>query len=246
MQRELRARRSRHERTESAGIAEDADPAETEQAELKPDFVGTSPSYLSDRDRPAAAELLPIAERAAPDVASQEHGDSAGAIQTTGQQRPETRLRLLAGLTTLLVIAVLASWLSFQVHRGRQAELQRQFYLQVGRQEVLNLTTIDFTSVNSDIQRVLDCAAGTFHDDFQKRSTTFADAVRQEQSKSVRTVTQAGIESLSGDGAEILIAASVKTFIAGVQEQEPRLWRMRVTVKRQGSAVKVSKVGFVQ
>jgi Mce-associated membrane protein len=38
---------------------------------------------------------------------------------------------------------------------------------------------------------------------------------------------------------------SVKTSVAGAPEQQPRSWRMRLTVQKSGADVKISNVGFV-
>ena len=100
---------------------------------------------------------------------------------------------------------------------------------QVGRQGAINLTTLDFEHIDADVQRILDSATGTFYDDFQRRAPAFTDVVRQVKSKSVGTVTEAAIEA--GDTAteaEVLVAVTVKSVIAGQPEQQPRAWRMRI------------------
>jgi len=73
----------------------------------------------------------------------------------------------------------------------------------------------------------------------------FVDVVRQTQSKSVGTVTEAGVESESGDQAQVLVAVSVKTSNAGAAQQQPRAWRMRISVQKAGASAKVSDVEFV-
>jgi Mce-associated membrane protein len=61
----------------------------------------------------------------------------------------------------------------------------------------------------------------------------------------VGTITEAGLESETGDTAQALVAVSVQTSNAGGTDQEPRAWRMRIYVQRVGDQVKVSNVGFV-
>jgi Mce-associated membrane protein len=109
----------------------------------------------------------------------------------------------------------------------------------------VNLTTIDWQEADADINRILDSATGTFYDDFSKRSQPFVQVVKQAQSKSVGTVTEAGLESQSGDQAQVLVAVSVKTTNLGVNEQRPRAWRMRIDVQKIGDQAKVSNVQFV-
>ena len=65
------------------------------------------------------------------------------------------------------------------------------------------------------------------------------------QSKSVGTVTEAGTESVSGQEGQVLVAVSVKTTTHGNPDDQPRYWRMRLTVTKQGADAKVSRVEFV-
>jgi Mce-associated membrane protein len=159
------------------------------------------------------------------------------------------RLATIIGLVVVVALAGLVGWLGFRAYDSHKAEQQRELFLQVGRQGAVNLTTIDFEHADADVQRILDSATDTFYDDFSKRSQPFVDVVKQAQSKSVGTVTSAGIES-TGDNpdpnqAQVLVAVTVKTSNAGAAEQEPRAWRMRLTVKKVGDDAKVSNVEFV-
>jgi Mce-associated membrane protein len=95
------------------------------------------------------------------------------------------------------------------------------------------------------VQRVLDSATGTFYDDFQNRAAPFVEVVKQAQSKSVGTIAEAGLESASSDEAQVLVAVTVNTSNAGAPQQEPRAWRMRLTVTKAGDDAKVSNVEFV-
>lgn len=164
----------------------------------------------------------------------------------TGQRgTPALRLALVVGLIVVLALGGMAGWLGYRADQSHQAENDRELYLQVARQGALNLTTIDFQQADADVQRILDSATGQFHEDFEARSQPFVDVVKQAQSKSVGTITEAGLESVTGDEAQAIVAVSVTTSNAGAPEQQPRAWRMRVTVQKVGEDVKVSNVGFV-
>ncbi|MCF6388281.1 Mce protein [Mycobacterium sp. MBM] len=165
------------------------------------------------------------------------------------QAMSHVRLATIAGLVVVLALTGLVGWLGFRTYESRQLEQQRQLYLQVGRQGAINLTTIDWEHAEADVQRILDSATGTFYDDFEQRAAPFIDVVKQAQSKSVGTVTEAGLETgtaASDTQATVLVAVTVQTSNAGAAEQQPRLWRMRVTVQDVGDdQVKVSNVEFV-
>ena len=155
------------------------------------------------------------------------------------------RLAMIAGLVLVLALGGLSGWLGFRAYESHQADEQRNLFLQVGRQGALNLTSINFENAEGDVQRILDSATGTFYDDFQKRAQPFIDVVKQAQSKSVGTIAEAGLESTSENEADVLVAVTVKTSNAGAPEQEPRAWRMRISVQKVGDEAKVSNVEFV-
>jgi Mce-associated membrane protein len=155
------------------------------------------------------------------------------------------RLATIVGLVLVVALSVLTGWLGFRTYQSHQADEERNLFLQVGRQGALNLTTIDWQQADANVQRILDSATGTFYDDFQKRAQPFVEVVKQAQSKSVGTIAEAGLESESDNGAQVLVAVTVKTSNAGAPDQAPRAWRMRISVQKVGDEAKVSNVEFV-
>jgi Mce-associated membrane protein len=155
------------------------------------------------------------------------------------------RIGAISGIATVVALTALAGWLGHRAYESHRTQQQRELFLEVGRQGAVNLTTIDWEHADADAQRVLNASTGTFYDDFSARSRTFVDVVKQAKSKSVGTVTEAGVESESTDQAQILVAVAVQESNAGAPQQEPRGWRMRVTVQKVGNEVKVANVGFV-
>jgi Mce-associated membrane protein len=153
---------------------------------------------------------------------------------------------IAVGVAIIVALAGLGGWLGYRVHQDHQVQAQRNLYVQVARQTAINLTTINYTEVDADIKRVLDSATGAFHDEFQNRSQPFVEVVKKVQSKSEGTIAEAGLLSYTKDQAQVLVAVSVKTSMAAAPaDQEPRRWRMRLTVDKTGDSAKVSNVEFV-
>lgn len=159
--------------------------------------------------------------------------------------RSPTTLATVLGLVMCVAMTSLVGWLGVRTYQSHQQQQRQALFVQIARQGAVSLTTIDFAHADADIQRILDSATGTFYDDFSKRSQPFVDVVKKAQSKSEGTVTEAGLESEQGDTAQVLVAVSVKTSNAGAQEQQPRAWRMRISVQKLGDGAKVSNVEFV-
>lgn len=53
------------------------------------------------------------------------------------------------------------------------------------------------------------------------------------------------MESSTDHEAQVLVAVTVKTSNAGGQDQQPRAFRMRISVEKIGDEAKVSNVEFV-
>jgi Mce-associated membrane protein len=180
------------------------------------------------------------------DTEDTEDTDDTGAAPAKSPMS-HIKLATIVGVVLVLALAGLTGWLGFRTYQSHRADEQQKLFLQVGRQGALNLTTIDWQHADTDVQRILDSATGTFYDDFQKRAQPFAEVVKQAQSKSEGNIAEAGLvpESITQNGADVLVAVSVKTSNAGAPEQAPRAWRMRISVEKVGDEAKVANVEFV-
>jgi Mce-associated membrane protein len=154
------------------------------------------------------------------------------------------RSAVALGVAVLMVTGGLGGWLGYRALQAHREAALRGMYLQLARQAALDLTTIDYTHADSDVQRILDAATGKFRDDFQSRSQLFVDVVKRAQSKSEGTINTAGLESFRHDSAEVLVAVTVKTTYVGNQS-DTKAWRMRIDVQKVGDSAKMSNVGFV-
>ncbi|MGV0906684.1 hypothetical protein [Mycobacterium novum] len=203
-----------------------ASPPESGEGEAgQPQFEGDPESTPAGDDRGAEAE------------------EAAAAV---ANWISPVRLALACGLFVIVALTGLGSWIGYEAYRYYQADKQRALFIEVARQGAINLTTIDYERAAADVQRVLDSATDEFYEDFSRRSQPFIEIVKQAKSKSEGKVTEAGLESESEKGAQVLVTVTVYTSNAGASEQSPRLWRMRVAVKQVGPGeVKVSNVGFV-
>ncbi|MGO4446333.1 Mce protein [Mycobacterium sp. 2YAF39] len=232
------------ELTESSAVEEKSDVAEPDsgaaEETVKKDDVAAADVKADDKTDANDTE-----DTAADAEDADDSDDVDEAAAPPKQRMSHVRLALIAGLVLVLALGGLTGWLGYNAYNAYQAKKERELFLQVGRQGALNLTTIDWEHAEADVQRVLDSATGTFYDDFQNRAAPFVEVVKQAQSKSVGTISEAGLESASSDEAQVLVAVAVNTSNAGAPQQEPRAWRMRLTVTKVGDDAKVSNVEFV-
>ena len=124
---------------------------------------------------PADAELTAATEDDADGETANTDEGSADAKPVVGQHHSGVRLAMCAGLITVLVLSGLGGWLGYQAYQTHRSQQQRDLMLQAGRQAALNLTSINYSDADTDVQRIVDSATGTFREDFQKRSHAFVD-----------------------------------------------------------------------
>ncbi|SPM41872.1 Mce associated membrane protein [Mycobacterium numidiamassiliense] len=195
----------------------------------------------------AADEADVVDETTAVDEIEAKGGESEGTRlrdRFAGRQLSRVGSALLAGAVIVAALAGLVGWLGYRTYQRHEAQAQRDQFVQVARQGAVNLTTISYTEVDADVQRIIDLSTGAFREDFQQRSKPFIEVVKAAQSKSEGTVTDAGLESQKGNTAQVLVAIAVKSRTSG-GEEAPREWRMRVEVQSVGDDAKVSNVVFV-
>lgn len=194
----------------------------------------------AQRDTPAPEEI--DTESTTDDDVHEEHdADQPKAVEPNSPQRQALTLVLVV----LAMLVGVAGWLGHRVHQAHRLSQDHAALLQAGRQGALNLTTIDWHNADADVQRILGSATGTFHEEFSMRLKPFIDVVKRAESTSVGTVTLAGLESATANEATVLVAVSVKVSNSAGPEQNPRAWRMRISVQKADQEIKVSNVEFI-
>jgi Mce-associated membrane protein len=220
------------------GAAEETDPLNNSDASELVDEDG-----IDTEDIDAEETDVEDSEADEPEPEGAAEPSARNLVQTWFSSIPAP---IAVSVAIIVALVGLGGWLGFRIHQDHQVQAQRNLYVQVARQTAINLTTISYTEVDADIKRILDSATGAFHDEFQNRSQPFVEVVKKVQSKSEGTISEAGLLSYTKDQAQVLVAVAVKTSMAGAPaDQEPRRWRMRLTVDKTGDSAKVSNVEFV-
>ncbi len=97
------------------------------------------------------------------------------------------------------------------------------------------------------VQRILDNSTGSFKDDFVKMADDLTKVVEQSKVVSQGTVQAAAVDldTMTDSSAVVLIASTSEVTNAAGAKQDPRSYRLIVTVARDGDQLKISKVEFV-
>lgn len=179
---------------------------------------------------------------------------TAAAAAPDETPRPPRRRRLGPKVTTALAVAVVvvicgllaaSGYMLWHHHTVVEQQQRAAAFTAAAKQGVINLLSMDFKKAKEDVQRVLDSSTGEFRDDFQNRAGDFTKVVEQSKVVTDGTVGTTALESMSKDSAVVLVQASERVTNAAGAKDEPRSFRLRVSVARDGDQIKMSKVEFV-
>lgn len=209
----------------------------------------------AQRESEAAAEVAAddvAADAAVEDVEDIDAAEAADDLdgETTpvrGRGRIATIAKYAAVILAVIGIAALASTSAWIVVKHRQAEHQRDLSAQfsaAARQGVVSLMSLDFNRAKEDVQRIVDNSTGQFREDFQSQAEEFAKVAESSKVVTAANVTATAVQTMTEDTADVLVAAASTITNAQGAKEDPRSWRLIVSVARDGDQIKMAKVEF--
>ena len=200
-----------------------------------------------------AADDVEAPDEDEPTESAEETDDAEPAAESTqpeSTQRARRWLTVSSVLTAAAIVAICAllgtsGWMAWRHHEVVKQRQDAAAFVATAKQGIVNLTSLDFHKSKEDVQRILDSGTGEFKDQFQKTADDFAAVVKDTNAVAEGSVTAAAVESRSTDSAVVLVLSNERiTNSAGAKDQ-PRTFRFRVSVVREGDQLKLSKVEFV-
>jgi Mce-associated membrane protein len=161
-------------------------------------------------------------------------------------QRPTSKAMGVGAAIMLMCGSFAASgYIAWQHRISAQKRESAAEFAAAARRDVGALMSLDFNKSKEDMQRIVDNSTGTFKQHFPVIAQQLTQGL--ERSKIVTTVevTDVAVESMSGNSAVVLVAATTRAKEAD-GPQEPRTWHIAVSLLRDGGPPKMSNVEFVQ
>jgi len=253
-----RARAARLRREVQAQAAAEAEATEAEASETE---SGESAEGEAESAETAEAETAEAetADEQGPDAdESDSETEEEAAEETVEAAAPESRLgrwrRRLPSLSATSKVAAIilicafvcaSGYILWQDHDATERRQRAANFVAGAKQGVINMTSLDFNRAKEDVQRLLDSSTGEFRDDFQQRAKDFVSVVEQSKVVTQGTINATAVESMDEHSASVLVAATSRITNAAGAKDEPRVWRLRVTVTEEGGQYKMSKLEFV-
>lgn len=174
---------------------------------------------------------------------------------TENRVGPEKRGRRLrkpplvdAALAVLLVATVVLSAIAgWRWYEHRETDRGLQAAVAAGKQAAVNFVSIDASTVDKDMQRILDASTGDFKDEYERNKTTFRDQVVQTKAASIGTVLRAGLLSGDSDSAVVLVALDATIKNASTPDGRLSHYRMQLDLAKDARSGRwlVSRLQFV-
>ena len=189
------------------------------------------------------------ADEARPTVEADEAEPSA--VVALPPPAPSTPMvnAVAVGVAAMLTAGLLATsgYLIWQHQKSSQQRHSAAEFAAAARQDVINLMSIDYNTAEDSVQRVLDGSTGRFRANFADTAEDFVKALKDEKIVTKATVNDTAVESMTADTAVVLVSATSQREgpKAPKDQQEPRLWRVVVSLERDGGQIKMSGVDFV-
>ncbi|WP_197508267.1 hypothetical protein [Mycobacterium sp. E802] len=147
-------------------------------------------------------------------------------------------------LLSVALLAVTGYLVRYQV-QADQTQQRRAEFAAAASQAVVTLMSIDSAAAEDNVRQIVDNSTGQFKDDFQSASDDLIRAAKDSKAATKATVAASAVQSMTADTAVVLVSAATTINDAAGAGQQPRNWRLSVTMLDDGGQIKMSKVEFV-
>jgi Mce-associated membrane protein len=215
-----------------------ADTARARAAELRRELDATDVADVADVSD--VADVADVAVTDIPRAAPPSPPPPAGLLRT-----------VTVAVTTLLTAGLLGATGYMVWQHQKAAELRRSAaeFTAAARQDVINLMSMDYTRAQESVQRVLDNSTGKFRANFDETADEFVKALQDEKIVTTATINDAAVEldSMTDESAVVMVSATSRREgrQAPKEQQQPQVWRVVLTLEREGDQIKMSGVEFV-
>ena len=220
------------------------------------DAAAAEAEARAEAARTRANELRRKLEAASADGIDETTEATTDDVDEVAEITPATKRRLrlpgpraVAAAVVVLVIAGLLSatgWMLLEHRKATAERHQTAEYAAAARQGVVNLMSMDYTQAKESVQRIIDDSIGKFKNNFQDTSQDLIKALQDSKMVTKATVNDTAVEAMDDETATVLVAATSHREgpSAPKEDQQPRVWRMVVTLQRDGGQIKLSDVEF--
>lgn len=234
-------------RARAARLRREALEVTTETAPGAAEVEAQTSAELAEAD---GVETESVESQASADVDSEEAQEADAPRKRRRMRLKPTKFGVAVAAIVVAILGAVAGLAAsgYMIVEHRNAEKIRQQtaeYSAAARQSVVTLMSLDFNNAEADVQRIIDNSTGQFKSDFESQAADFVKVAQDSKVVTEVTVNSTAVESMSDDKAEVLVAAASRVTNTAGANQEPRTWRLSVSLEREDGQIKMAKVEFV-
>jgi Mce-associated membrane protein len=158
------------------------------------------------------------------------------------------RKAIAAGVGAVLFSASLGAsgYMLWQHHTAAHNRQLAVEFTAAARQGVTALMSIDPDHARRDVQAMLDATTGNLNGELSVMSALMVKKAEDSKVGSKVSVEGVAVESLSDNSGVVLVAAKTETTGPDNAKPPPALFRLSVTINRDGGKLKMSKVDYLE
>ena len=170
-------------------------------------------------------------------------------ISRSSLRPPPIRLGLMIAVV-LVTMLVFSAW--FCVHQlirwqdVRDVASQRTRAAAIARRAVLDLSTVDSSTVSARLSDLLSISSGQFHSQVAANRTPETQAVKKSKVVSAGTINAVGVVDLNSRSASVAVAATAKVSDTRHKKPHDNLYRVTLHLTHRSGNWIVDTVDFVQ
>ncbi|GLW65979.1 hypothetical protein Arub01_42230 [Actinomadura rubrobrunea] len=168
---------------------------------------------------------------------------ATSAIDAEASRGRRTVLTVLGVLAVGLAVAV--GVFGYRYWKAEEEERQRAAAVQAARQTAVNLASLDYRDVQKGVDRVLAGMTGEVRNQWATQAKTIVDTATKAQTMSQVQQVRAGVVSMDGDSAEVIVAITATVTNPKVPQGSPRYYRFSMDMTRTDGRWLVSNLGLV-
>ena len=131
-------------------------------------------------------------------------------------------------------------------HRGvAQHEEREAEFTSAARQTLVAMMSLDPAKATEDVQWIIDNSAGKFKDQYQSGAGDLIKHLQTTKVKAKVTVSDVAVQSMTNDSATVVAVARTELADPDPARAQPKLWRLSITMIRDGGRLKTSSVEFI-
>lgn len=118
-------------------------------------------------------------------------------------------------------------------------------FKEAARQGITKLMSIDPNHAKEDVQRMIDATTGDLNGQLAAISVLMVKKAQDSKIGSKVNVEAVAVESLSDNSGVVLVAAKTDAIGPDNEKPPPALFRLSVTLHRDGGQLKMSKIDYL-